>query len=97
MLTPKQKEEVDGNGKEGSSEEKGGRKERDKEGRSEEVRLLPLNKVRGWKGGSQKCLSPFLHITRFFFSRSHEVLLFPLSLDKPVKCNYHSLHSRIEI
>lgn len=44
MLTPKQKEEVDGNGKEGSSEEKGGRKERDKEGRSEKVRLLPLKK-----------------------------------------------------
>jgi hypothetical protein len=51
LLTPKQKEEVDGNRKESSPEEKGGHKEGGKEGRPEEVRLLPLGKVSGWKDG----------------------------------------------
>jgi hypothetical protein len=51
LLTPKQKEEVNGNRKESSPEEKGGHEEGGKEGRPQEVRLLPLRKVSGWKGG----------------------------------------------
>jgi hypothetical protein len=60
LLTPKQKEEVNGNGKEGSSEEKGGRKERDKEGRSEKVRLLPLKRFQAGRAAVRDaCLPSF--------------------------------------
>lgn len=63
-----------GNGKESSPEEKGGRQERNKEGRSEEVRLLSLKKLQAGRAAGKKCLSPFLHIT----------FILPLKLSQPL-------------